>query len=72
MGPMRVEKPGDLIFLTYYMVDWNKTRQEPSDLRCAQCGGPMNKVEPVVVEAGRRFDGYVCHSDKRVIWVKAG
>ena len=45
---MRVDKAGDLIFMTYFMVDWGKTRQEQSDVRCAECGGKMNKVEPAV------------------------
>ena len=69
---VRVEKPGDLIFMTYFMVDWNKAKQEPSELRCAQCGGLMNKVEPVEDATGKKYDGYVCHADKRVIWARAG
>jgi hypothetical protein len=68
---VRVEKAGDLIFMTYYMVDWNSAEQEHSEMTCAQCGGRMNRVEPIVDAAGRKFDGYVCHVDKRVIWAKA-
>lgn len=68
---MRVEKAGDLIFMTYYMVDWGKTGQEASDLRCAECGEPMNKVEPAVDSSGKKYDGYVCHKDKRLVWARA-
>jgi len=32
----------------------------------------MNKVEPVMNAAGKKYDGYVCHVDKRVIWAKTG
>jgi hypothetical protein len=69
---VRVDKAGDLIFMTYFMVDWKRAKQEPSEMKCAQCGGLMNKVEPVVDTAGRKYDGYVCHVDKRVIWARAG
>jgi hypothetical protein len=70
MGQMRIEKAGDLIFWTYYMFDWAKTKQEPSSLNCAECGGPMNLAEPAVDAKGQRYAAYVCHRDKRVIWVK--
>jgi uncharacterized protein with PIN domain len=69
---VRIERSGDLIFWTYYMVDWEKTAQTPSDAKCVQCGGPMNNVEPVTDEKGRSFEGLVCHKCKRVIWAKAG
>jgi hypothetical protein len=68
---VRVEKAGDLIFLTYFMVNWDKTKQEPSEIRCAECGGLMNKVEPAIDGAGNKYDGFVCHKDKRVIWAKS-
>ena len=68
---VRVERPGDLIYMTYFMVDWSKVKQEPSLMKCTQCGGPMNKVEPFVDAAGKEYDGYVCHADKRVIWARA-
>jgi hypothetical protein len=67
---MRIEKAGDLIFWTYYMIDWSKTKQEPSDLSCAECGMPMSQAEPAVDAKGQRYVPYVCHNDKRVIWVK--
>lgn len=68
---MRIERAGDLINWTYFMMDWEKVKQEPSDVRCADCGQPMNKAEPAIDSKGQRFDGYVCHNDKRVIWVKS-
>lgn len=68
---MRVEKAGDLIFMTYFMVDWGKAKQEQSDVKCAECGKLMNRVEPAVDASGKKYDGYVCHVDKRLIWAKA-
>lgn len=68
---MRVEKAGDLIYWTYYMIDWNKVKQEESGVKCADCGKPMKKTEPAVDAEGKSYDGYVCHSDKRVVWMKS-
>ncbi len=69
---MRVEKASDLIYWTYYMIKWDKVKQEPSDVRCTECGEPMNKAEPAVDAKGNSYDGYVCHKDKRLVWVKSG
>ena len=60
------------MFLTYHMVDWNQIEQESSDHRCTDCGRPMMKTEPVVDEKGLSYEGYVCHADKRVTWMKVG
>ena len=68
---MRVGNAADLIHWTYFMIDWKKVRQWPSDIKCADCGRTMNQVEPAEDSAGRKYDGYVCHSDKRLLWVKA-
>jgi hypothetical protein len=68
---VRVEKSGDLIFWTYYMIDWEKVKQLPSDMKCAECGRPMSLVEPAIDSKGKKYDGYVCHTDKRVVWVKS-
>ncbi len=68
---MRVEKAGDLIYLTYFMIRWDKVKQTPSDQKCSECGNPMNKAEQAVDSKGQKYDGYVCHTDKRVIWVRA-
>ncbi len=67
-----MEKAGDLIYWTYFMLDWTKVRQEDSDLKCADCGRPMKKTEPAIDAKGTNYDGYVCHADKRVVWLKAG
>jgi DNA-directed RNA polymerase subunit RPC12/RpoP len=67
---VKVERSGDLIFWTYYMVDWGKVAQIPSDVKCLQCGEPMSNVEPVTDSKGKSYDGLVCHRCKRVIWVK--
>jgi DNA-directed RNA polymerase subunit RPC12/RpoP len=52
------------------MVDWKKTGQEPSGVKCVQCGNEMSRVEPVTDDKGERYGGLVCHNCKRVIWVK--
>ena len=67
---MRIEKAGDLIFWTYYMIDWSRVQQSPSDVKCAECGRPMNLSEPAVDPRGQVFDGYVCHADKKLVWVR--
>jgi hypothetical protein len=58
------------MYLTYFMLDWEKMGQSPSDQKCAECGAPMSKTETVIDSKGRRYEGYVCHSDKRVTWIK--
>ncbi len=68
---MKIDNAGDLIYWTYFMVDWEKVRQEDTDQRCAECGGPMKKVEPAVDSKGQSYDGYVCHRDKRLVWARA-
>jgi len=68
---MKVEKADDLIFWTYFMIDWNRIQQAPSDQTCSECGTIMYKAEPAIDSKGQKFDCYVCHNDKRVIWLKA-
>jgi len=68
---MKVENAGDLVYWTYYMIDWRKVSQVPSDQNCAECGQLMKKGEQAIDPKGNRFDCYVCHNDKRVIWLKA-
>ncbi len=69
---MRVERASDLIYWTYHMINWDKVTQTPSDQKCSECGKPMNKAEQAIDSKGHRYDGYVCHTEKRVIWVKSG
>jgi len=58
--------------MTYFMMNWDEVKQIPSDQECSQCGRIMNLVEPPLSYKGQKYDGYVCHTDKRVFWVKAG
>jgi len=67
---MKVGTADELIFWTYFMMDWNKVRQTKSDHNCSECGAPMNKAEQAIDSKGQKFDCYVCHADKRVIWLK--
>ena len=68
---MKIENAADLIYWTYYMMDWGKAKQEPSGRNCMQCGGTMNLVEPMSDAKGASYDGYVCHKDKLLIWVRS-
>lgn len=58
------------MFLTYHMLDWGKLTQSPSDQKCAECGGMMTVTVPVEDPKGVTYEGYVCHKDKRVLWLK--
>jgi len=68
---IRMKSDVSPMFLTYFMVNWDKIEQRQSDQKCTQCSGPMNKTEEVIDQKGLRFEGYVCHADKSVIWVRA-
>ena len=59
------------MWLTYYMVKWNEVKQAESDQRCTSCGRPLTKTEPFVDEKGLSYDGYVCHPEKSVTWVRS-
>ena len=69
---MKIERAGDLIYWTYFMIDWTQAKQEPSDRACQECGQQMNRVETITDAKGSRYDGYVCHQNKILIWVKSG
>jgi len=58
------------MWLTYFMMDWGEVKQEVSDQKCTVCGRPMMKTETMTDEKGRRYEGFVCHSDKQVTWLK--
>ena len=60
------------MFLTYFMVKWEDVEQFVTDQKCTDCGNPLVKTEPFEYERGQSFEGFVCHSDKRVTWVKLG
>ncbi len=58
------------MWLTYFMVKWDEVKQETAGQRCSDCGRPLNRTEAVEDETGQKFEGYVCHADKRVTWVR--
>lgn len=60
------------MFLTYFMVRWQDVEQRDSEQKCQACGRPLNRTEEVVDAKGNRYEGYVCHSDKQVTWVRIG
>ncbi len=67
---MKLERSGDLIYWTYFMFDWQKEEQHPSDRVCQGCGKTMGRVGPVSDAKGTQYDGYVCHVDKILLWVR--
>jgi hypothetical protein len=67
---MEIDDASDLIFQTYYMVDWGKVAQSPSGDTCVTCGGPMLTVEPVRDKSGLVYVGRVCHGCKVVFWLR--
>jgi hypothetical protein len=58
------------MFLTYYMVSWGEVKQTPSETKCTDCGRPLNRTEEFIDEKGLKYEGYVCHDDKRVTWIR--
>jgi len=60
------------MFLTYYMVRWGDVKQTPSEQKCTECGNPLNRTEVVEDNKGLKYEGYVCHPDKRVTWLRVG
>jgi len=65
---LEIDDSSSLMYFTYFMLQWDKVKQEPSKTRCMSCGGPMMRVEPVKDKKGVLFDGLVCHNCKRVLW----
>jgi hypothetical protein len=68
---LEIDDAGELIFQTYYMMDWKKVQQTPSDRLCVACGVPMNKVEPFRDKKGLVYEGLVCHGCKSLFWLRA-
>ena len=60
------------MWLTYFMVKWKDVKLYETDQKCTECGEPMVRTEPFTDSKGRSYEGYVCHPDKRVTWLKAG
>lgn len=67
---MNVERAGDLVYVTYFMVNWKEERETPSDQQCTECGKSMGRLEASVDEGGARYEGLVCHSCKRLTWLR--
>ncbi len=67
---MKIENASDLIFWTYYMLDWTKVKQGRSGTSCLRCGRKMNAVEAVTDKKGFAYDGLVCHNCKSLLWFK--
>ena len=68
---MEIEDAGDLIYFTYYMMDWHKVSQTPTGARCVTCDQEMFKVE-VRDRKGLEFEGSICHHCKTILWVRKG
>ena len=69
---MEIDDASSLIFQTYFMIDWGKVAQGPSEDRCVKCGGPMMKVEEVRDKKGAIYGGRVCHGCRAVYWLREG
>jgi len=52
------------------MMQWDEIKQEESDQKCTICEKTMMRTEVITDEKGRRYEGFVCHVDKQVTWVK--
>ncbi|MDG7011185.1 MAG: hypothetical protein JRN57_03600 [Nitrososphaerota archaeon] len=58
------------MWLTYYMVKWEEVTQHDSGQKCTDCGRALKRTEPFTDAKGVSYEGYVCHADKRVTWLK--
>jgi hypothetical protein len=58
------------MFLTYFMVKWGEVRETETDQKCTECGRPLMKTEIFTDQSGVNYEGYVCHSDKRITWLR--
>jgi len=52
------------------MVKWQDVEQYETEQRCQICGRPLSRTEEVIDPKGERYEGYVCHPDKQVTWLK--
>jgi hypothetical protein len=60
------------MWLTYFMVNWTDIEQHDSDQKCTECGRPLRRTEYVTDSKGLSYEGFVCHADKRVTWLRVG
>lgn len=66
---MEINDAAELLYYTYFMVDWKSMEQRPTDAGCLTCGGAMLSVE-VRDKKGLEYTGRVCHRCKTVFWIK--
>ena len=60
------------MWLTYHMMKWEEVEQSESDQKCTLCGRPMMKTEVITDEKGTDYEGFVCHFDRQVTWMRVG
>ncbi len=60
------------MWLTYFMMKWEEIGQRESDQRCTLCGRPMMQTEVITDGKGVHYEGFVCHADKQVTWLRKG
>ena len=58
------------MFLTYFMVKWGEVKQRESGQKCTLCGKALMRTEVVTDTKGINYEGFVCHPDKQVTWVR--
>jgi len=58
------------MFLTYFMMKWEDVKQYETSQRCTICGRNLMRTEVVTDGKGVDYEGYVCHQDKQVTWVR--
>lgn len=67
---MEIDDAGELLFRTYYMMDWKTVPQTSSGRLCVRCSGEMKEVGPVRDKKGLIYEGLVCHNCKAIFWLK--
>jgi hypothetical protein len=60
------------MWLTYHMMKWDDIEQTASEQKCTLCGRVMMRTELLTDEKGINYEGFVCHLDKQVTWIRAG
>jgi hypothetical protein len=60
------------MFLTYFMVKWSEVKESDTDQKCTECGRTLKKTEIFTDKSGVDYEGYVCHSDRHITWLRAG
>ena len=58
------------MWLTYFMLKWDEVRQRESSQKCTLSGRPQMQTELITDEGGANYEGFVCHADRQVTWVR--